>query len=120
MLDRHEPYKSNQAKLLTDHLSRQRVLPSTEEKLHQHIERKAKREACRLLAATEAEHYRQKHARQAAAAQQENNAAVVQTFAKRAREAVLAAGASNEEAEAAATVAAANAQITFEENAMQE
>ena len=81
MLDRHELDKSKQAKLLTEHLSRQRVLPNTEEELHQHLERKAKREADRLLAATEAEHYRQEQVRQAAAAQQEKNAAVVQTFA---------------------------------------
>ena len=52
MLDRHEPYKSKQAKLLIEHLAGQRVMPSTEEELQQHLERKAKREADRLLAAT--------------------------------------------------------------------
>ena len=118
MLDRHEPDKTKQAKLLTEHLSRQRVLPITEEELQQHLERKAKREADHLLAAAEAKHSRQEHVRQAAVVQQEKNAAVVQTFAKHAKEAALAAGASNEEAEAAATTAAANAQTTFEENAM--
>ncbi len=54
------------------------------------------------------------------ATHQEKNAAVVQIFSKRAKEAALAAGALNEEAEAAATAAAANAQTTFEENAMQD
>ena len=33
MLDMHEPDKTKQAKLLTEHLARQRVLPSTEEEL---------------------------------------------------------------------------------------
>ena len=61
MLDRHEPDKSKQAKLLTEHLAGQRVLPSTEEELQQHLERKAKREADHLLVAAEAEHYRQEH-----------------------------------------------------------
>ena len=65
MMDRHEPDKTKQAKLLTEHLLGQRVLPSTEEELQQHLERKAKREADRLLAAAEAEYYRQEQARQA-------------------------------------------------------
>ena len=90
MMDMHEPNKSNQAKLLTEHLSGQRVLPNTEEELHQHLERKAKREAYRPLAAVEAEHYRQDQARQAAAAKQLQKAAVIQIFTKRAREAALA------------------------------
>ena len=54
MLDMHEPDKSKQAKLLTEHLSRQRVLPSTEDEVQQHLERKATREADRMLAATKA------------------------------------------------------------------
>ena len=55
MLDRHERDKSKHAKLLIWHLAGQRVLPSTEEELQQHLERKAEREADRLLAASEAE-----------------------------------------------------------------
>ncbi len=55
MLDKHEQDKSKQAKLLTKHLAGQRVLPSTEEELQQHLERKAKRDANRLLAAADAE-----------------------------------------------------------------
>ena len=51
MLDMHEPDKAKQAKLLTKHLSGQRVMPSTEEELQLHLERKAKREAERQLAA---------------------------------------------------------------------
>jgi len=77
MLNRHEPDKSKKAKLLTEDLLGQRVLPTTEEDLHQHLERKAKREAYRMLAATRAEHYKHEQARQAAAAHQEKNAAVV-------------------------------------------
>ena len=52
MLDMHEPDKTKQAKLLTEHLAGQRVLPSAEEELSHHLERKAKREANRLLATT--------------------------------------------------------------------
>jgi hypothetical protein len=52
MLDRHEPDKSKQAKLLTEHLSRQRTLPSTEEELQHHPKRKAKREQDIQLVAT--------------------------------------------------------------------
>jgi len=48
------------------------------------------------------------------------NAAIVQTFAKRAREVALAAGATPEAAEEATTAAAPDAEIAFEENAMQE
>ncbi len=53
-------------------------------------------------------------------AQQAKNAAIVQTFAKRAMETTLAAGATPEAAEAAATVAAADAENAFAEQAMQE
>ena len=64
MLDRHEPDKSKQAKLLTEHLAGQRVLPSTEEELQQYLERKAKREADRLLTAAKAKAHKQKQLRQ--------------------------------------------------------
>ena len=47
------------------------------------------------------------------------NVAIVQTFAKRARKAALAAGATPEAAEAAATMATADAELAFAENAMQ-
>ena len=120
MLDRHKPDKSKHAKLFTEHLAGQRVLPSTDEELQQHLERKAKREADRLLVAAKAKAHGQEHPSLTAAAQQAKNAAVVQTFAKRAREAALAAGATQESAEAATTMAAADAQTAFEENAMQE
>ena len=91
MMDRYEPDKSKHAKLLIEHLAGQRVLPSTEEELQHHLERKAKRESDRLLAPVEAEAIRQEQIRQAEAAQKTMNAAIVQTFAKRAREAALAA-----------------------------
>ena len=67
MLERHEPDKAKQAKLLTKHLSGQRTLPSTEEELQQHLERKAKRETDKLLAAAEAEATRQEKIKQAEA-----------------------------------------------------
>jgi len=120
MLDMHELDKTKQAKLLTEHLAEQRILPSTEEELQQHLERKAKKETDRLLAAAEAEQHKQEQARLVATAQQAKNVAIVPTFVKRAREAALAAGATQEAAEAAATAAAADAETTFEENALQE
>ena len=86
-------------KLLIEHLARQRVLPSTEEKLQHHLERKAKREADHLLAATEAEAHRQQQLRQTEMAHEAMDAAIVQTFSKRAREAALAARATLEAAE---------------------
>ena len=91
MLDRHEPDKTKHAKLLTKHLSGQRVLPSTKEELQLHLERKAKREAERHLAAAEAKAHRVAQAKHAKASQQAKTARVIATFAKRAKEAALAA-----------------------------
>jgi hypothetical protein len=54
MIERHEPDKGKEAKLLTEHLAGQRVMSSTKEELQQHMGRKAKREAKRILAAEEA------------------------------------------------------------------
>jgi len=48
MLDKHEPDKTKQAKLLTEHLSGHRILPSTEEELQHHLERKAKRNSTNI------------------------------------------------------------------------
>ncbi len=42
MLDMHKPDKAKQAKLLTKHLTSQRTLPSTEEELRHHLERRVK------------------------------------------------------------------------------
>ncbi len=69
ILDRHEPDEAKQAKLLTEHLARQRIMPSTEEDMQHHLERKAKRELDIKLAVTEAEALIQEQARQATAAQ---------------------------------------------------
>jgi len=52
MMERHEPDTSKHAKLLAEHLVGQRILPSTEEELQQHLERKAKRELDKQLATT--------------------------------------------------------------------
>ena len=53
-------------------------------------------------------------------AQKAMNVVIEQTFTKLAREAALAGGATPEAAEEAATMAAADAETAFEENAMQE
>jgi hypothetical protein len=55
MLDRQKLDKAKQAKLLTELLTRQRTLPSTEEELQQHLERKTKRDVNRLLGEAEKE-----------------------------------------------------------------
>jgi len=73
-----------------------------------------------LLAASEAQAQSHEQASLAKAAHQAKNAAIVQTFGKRAREAALAAGATQEATESTTTMAAADAQTAFEENAMQE
>jgi hypothetical protein len=90
MMDKHEPDKSKYAKLLTEHLAGQRVLPSTEEELQQHLERKAKRDAYRILATSKTKANKQEQLMQAETAQKAINVTIVQTFARRAREAALA------------------------------
>jgi len=54
LLDRLEPDKGCQGKLLTEHITGHRVLPSTKEELAQIMEHRAKKEAERHLAAEEA------------------------------------------------------------------
>jgi alpha-D-ribose 1-methylphosphonate 5-triphosphate diphosphatase PhnM len=53
LLDRLEPDKGRQVKFLTDHSTRQRVLPSLEEELLHQLELKAKREVERQQTAEE-------------------------------------------------------------------
>jgi len=113
MLERHEPDKVKQAKMLIKHLSGQMTRPSTEEDLEQHLERKAKRETDRLMAAAEAEATTQDKIKQAEAAKQAHNAIVIATFAKRAKDAAIAARASTKNAEAARKAAAAEVETTF-------
>ncbi len=121
MIDRHEPDKTKQVKLLAEHLAGQRILSSTEEELHRHLERKAKRELDKQVAATEAEALRQDQARLAAAAQHAQNTWVKATFAKRAREAAIAASAIPKIAEATTIAVAAEAEIAIADAmAMQE
>jgi len=113
MLDMHELDKGKQTQLLMEHLAGQRVLPSTEGELQQHLERKAERETNRILAAEEAAAHRQEHANQAEAHWHALNAGVVATFPKRARESAIAAKATQEVAEAAATTTAVDAEMAF-------
>ena len=54
LLDRLEPHKGKQARMLTEHLIGQRTLPYTEQELQTHMERKAEREIKRQHAAAEA------------------------------------------------------------------
>ena len=66
--------------------------------LRQHLERKVKREADKLLAEAEAELARQERIIQEEAARQVQHATVTTTFAKRAKDAAIVASASAEEA----------------------
>ena len=113
MLDIHEPDKTKQAKLLTEHLVGQRIMSSIEKELQQHLERKAKRELDRQIASTEAEALRQDHAKLAAATQQAHNTGIIATFAKRAREAAIAARANPKIAKATAVAAAVEAETAI-------
>ena len=54
LLDKLEPDKGKQAKLLTEYLTGQRTLPSTEQELQTQLERKAAKEIQRQQTATEA------------------------------------------------------------------
>jgi hypothetical protein len=54
LIDRLEPDKGRQGKLLTEHLAGHKVLPSTEEELAQILEQRAKKEAERQMATEEA------------------------------------------------------------------
>jgi hypothetical protein len=72
------------------------------------------------MASAEAEANRKEQLRRAETAQKKMNVAIVKTFAKRAREAALTTRAKLRAAEAGATTAAADAETSFAENAMQE
>ena len=54
LLDRLEPDIGKQARLLTEHLTRESMLPATEEDLQQHMERKVASDIKRQHAAAEA------------------------------------------------------------------
>ena len=96
LLDRLELDKGKQARLLTEHLTRQRTLPSTEQELQKLLERKAKKEIKRQQAAVEA-------ATNTAAEEQmeAHEAATTAHLAQHAMQAALAAGATHDEAIAA-------------------
>ena len=77
------------------------------------MERKAKREADRLLAAVKAKTARQEKTRQAKAAIHQQNAIFIATFAKRAKDATIAASTTTEEAEDAGHATTSEAETTF-------
>ena len=107
--------------MLIEHLSGQRTLPSTEEELQQHMERKAKREADMLLAATKSEATMKKKKNKTKAVRKAHNVIVIASFSKRAKYTTIAAGATTEEAKAAGKTAAAEVETAFADTiAMQE
>jgi hypothetical protein len=93
LLDKLEPDKGKQAKLLTEHLTGQRTLPSTEAKLQTHMERRAASELKRQQVSAEA-------AAKAAADQDkvDHEAALAAHVGQHAMTTALAARATNEEA----------------------
>jgi flagellar hook-basal body complex protein FliE len=100
LLDRLEPDKGKQARLLTEHLTGQRTLPSTEQELQSLLERKANKEIKRQQAAAEAA------ANRAAEEQVEaHEAAMAAHLAQQAMAEALAAGATQDEAIAAGRAA---------------
>ena len=107
-MDRLEPDKGKQARLLTDHMTGEWQLPSTEQELHQHLENQAQKEYKKQIAATEA-------AKNWAATQQAEaemaalEAAMATHLAQTTRAAALAARATTEQADAEAAKAAAEA-----------
>ena len=96
LLDRLEPDKGKQARLLTEHLTGQRTLPSTEHELQKLLERKAKKEIKRQHATTEAAANIATEEKMEA-----HEAAMTAHLAQQAMAAALAAGATQDEAIAA-------------------
>jgi hypothetical protein len=104
LLDRFEPEKGKHTRLLTENLTGQRLLPSTEQELQHHLEKRAQRDIKKQQATTEvvANTHTQEHAKGEQAA---HEAAMVAHLAKRAKEHILAIGATEAEAEAASHIA---------------
>jgi len=95
-LDRLEPDKGKKARILTEHLTRQRTLPCTEQELQKPMERKAEREIKRQQTASEAA------ANRAANEQMEaRETAMAAHLAQQAMAAALAKEATHDEAIAA-------------------
>ena len=82
MIDKHEPGKGKHTELFTTHIAAHIDLPSTEEELQHYVERKARREAERILSQEEAATHRQEHVRQTEARRHALNVRVIATFAK--------------------------------------
>ena len=112
-MDRLEPDKGRQAKLLTEHLRGQRVLPSIENELLQQLEQIAKKEFERHQAAEKKTKHRAASEQQAAYAREVIQADIVATFGRMAREAALAAGATVEQAMEVEEKAAAEAEASM-------
>ena len=100
-LDRLEPDKGMQAMMLTEHLTGQRQLPATEQKLHTQLEKRALKDIRKQQAAAEAASNRAGERAEMEAALHTD--ALLQQIAVTARNAALAAGATEEEANAAGT-----------------
>ena len=96
LLDRLEPDKGKQARLLAEHLTGQRTLPNTEQELHKLLERKVEKEIKRQQATTKAAAGRAAYEQMKA-----HEAAMAAHLAQHAMAAALAARATQDEAIAA-------------------
>ena len=99
--------------MLTEHLARQRVLPSREDELPQQLENKAKREVERQQAAEEKAKHRAIMEQHAIDAQEVIQVNIVATFGRRARKAALVAGATMEQSMEAEEKATAEAKASM-------
>jgi hypothetical protein len=113
VLDRLEPDKERQGKLLTEHLTGHGILPSTEEELAQILEQRAKKEAEQHMAADEAAKQRTTTDQLDADPPEVVHACIVATFGRKAKEAALAAGATMDQVLEAKERAAAKAEATL-------
>ncbi len=114
LLDRLEPDKVKQSRLLTEHINGHRALPTTEEELQQLLEKRTRRALERERALTDAKRIAAEKALAEAEELRKVNELVISDYAAQAREAALNAGKTVEEADAAEAKAAAETRKVVE------
>jgi hypothetical protein len=113
LLDRLQPYKGKHAKMLTAHLTRQRLLPATEQELQAQLEKRTHKEIRKQQAAANTTANRA-----AEIAEMEKTLhtdAMLQQITDKSRNAALAAGAIEEEAHATIAKALAMAKAKHQD-----
>ncbi len=112
-MDRLKSNKGRQGKLLTEHLTGHRVLPSTKEELAQILVQRAKKEAERQMAVEASASQRASADQIWADPPRVVQACIVATFGRRAREAALVTGATMDHALEAEKKATAEVDATL-------